>query len=300
MADFTVFTNKLNSSSIDIKNLSGSVNREKNRVDMVNSSLSFEVKQKSNISKNLRTISADLSAISVSLKSASSVLNNAVRYYNKTEQENVALLSKAQAKGSGKGNSSSNPYKDIYKAYDSLPKEWQEFIDMVLGAVVGSEASALTKLLLKLFSGNLKWKDAWDVASVGGGLIAEKMGFSHFGVAFTAFKTFLTGDYLAQINRADKLPPIQSLFTQFVIEGKLLVDTSCKLVDSAFGLSKINTAFKIINKVDIGQGVNAYGKLVNTYWDQLTSGGIFKSSGQKQIISAFGKLFDKNTYSIKR
>ena len=96
MADFTVHTGRLRTAGFNMVMLALKVGMAKSRVESVSSSLSFEIKQKSNIQKNLRTIVNDLNAIQKSIIQANSTLQDAARYYENAEKENSTRFALSQ------------------------------------------------------------------------------------------------------------------------------------------------------------------------------------------------------------
>ena len=90
MADFTVQTGRIKSTGLTMTASALKVGFAKYGIENVNSNLSFEIKQKTNIQRNLRTIVNDLNAIQKSISQANSTLQNAARYYENAEKENCS------------------------------------------------------------------------------------------------------------------------------------------------------------------------------------------------------------------
>ena len=89
MADFTVRTGKIKSTGLTLATSALKVGFAKHGVENVNSRLSFQIKQKSNIQNNLRIIANDLNSIQKSINRANTALQDVARWYENAEKENI-------------------------------------------------------------------------------------------------------------------------------------------------------------------------------------------------------------------
>lgn len=178
-----------------------------------------------------------------------------------------------------KGKSIIEILKMVDGSYDSLPKEYRDYIDMVFKSLFGSNAKKITKLLMNMVAGDLKTKDIWDVVDLAGGLLtkgaATKFGFSKFDIIFTTAKTILSNKYyftatdkyeaeaIARFKDGNIIGGIASIALSLTELGKGVTDVACRLIDKTFKLSEISTAIKLMYGIDLAGEFNVAASYVN-------------------------------------